>query len=149
MATSPECGGTLGFVLTAGATVGEKCWIWVLLSLPHPVARAGAVADCCRGANLSSFGGASEKRLVSRGRPRGPGPGEELSAFPTSGVRSRAKLWEPFRPWLPVSLAPAASGHRGFWGEPGLQASGPLARRRSAEARLKVLLRDALLLTGT
>lgn len=86
MATSPECCGTLDFVLTAGATVGEKCWIWGLLPLLHPVARAGAVADCCRGGSLSSFGGAREKRLVSSGRPRVPWPGEGLSAFPTIGV---------------------------------------------------------------
>lgn len=114
MAISPECGDTLGFVLAAGATMGEKCWIGGLLPLLHAVARAGAVADCCRGASLSSFGGAREKRFVSNGRPRVPGPGEELSAFPASGVRSRARLWEPCKLWLPVSLVPAASGHPDF-----------------------------------
>lgn len=72
VATSPECCGVWGLVLAAGAAAGEKCWSWELP--PPPVAMAGAVADCCRGASLSSFGGASEKRLVSSGRLRGPRP---------------------------------------------------------------------------
>lgn len=50
--------------------------------------------------------------------------------------------------WLPVSLPPEASEPPGFRGESCLGASGPLARSRSAEARLKALLRDALRLAG-
>lgn len=114
MATSPECGGFGGLVLATGATAGEKCGSWEVLPPPPPVAMAGAVADCCRGASLSSFGGASEKRLVSSGRLRGPGPWQGPPAFPTSGVRSQARLWELegvvlCRVWLPVSLPPEAS----------------------------------------
>lgn len=106
MATSPECGDVLGLVLAAGVATGEKCCSWELLPPPPPVAMAGAVADCCRGASLSSFGGASEKRLMSSGRLRGPET--------CSGVRSRARLWELggaglCRLWLPVSLPPEAS----------------------------------------
>lgn len=62
-------------VLVAGAAAGKKCWSWELLPpLLMVVAIAGTVADCCRGASLSSFGGASEKRLVSGGRFREPEP---------------------------------------------------------------------------
>lgn len=46
--------------------------------------------------------------------------------------------------WLPGSLPPEASGPPSSC----LQASGPLARRRSAEARLKARFRDALRLAG-
>jgi len=77
VATSAACGGVWGLVLVAGAAAAGKCWVWELLLLqgpPPPVAMAGAVADCCRGASLSSFGGASEKRLMSGGRLRGAGP---------------------------------------------------------------------------
>lgn len=72
VANSPGCRGPWGLVLGAGAAAGEKCWSCELL--PPPVAMAGDVADCCRGAGLSSFGGASEKRLRSSGRLRGLGP---------------------------------------------------------------------------
>ena len=117
VATSPGCWGFGGLVLAIGATAGKKCGSWEVPLLPPPpppVAMAGAVADCWRGASLSSFGGASEKRLVSSGRLRGPGPWQGPPAFPTSGVRSRARPWELegvvlCRVWLPVSLPPEAS----------------------------------------
>lgn len=78
VATSAAWGGVWALVLVAWAAAGGKCWVWELLlplqEPPAPAAMAGAVADCCRGASLSSFGGASEKRLTSGGRLRGPGP---------------------------------------------------------------------------
>lgn len=77
-ATSAAWGGVWALVLVAWAVVWGKCWVWELLlplqEPPAPVAMAGAVADCCSGASLSSFGGANEKRLTSGGRLRGPGP---------------------------------------------------------------------------
>lgn len=76
VAASPEWGGVWGLVLAAGAAADGKCWGWELLpqAPPPPEAMAGAVADCCRGTSLSSFGGASEKRLTSGGRLRGAEP---------------------------------------------------------------------------
>lgn len=133
-------------MVLAGGAVGEQG--------EAPEARAGAVADCCRGASLSSFGGASEKRRTSSGRPRGPG--QVPPALAASGVRSRTRLCGleegpgPGGGWLPVSLLPTVMGPTSFCGGHScLQASGPLARRRSAEARLKARLRDALRLAGS
>lgn len=113
------------------------------------VEAVGEAENWWKESGLSSFGGARERRLASSCRQRESTPCKEPATFADWGLSLKV-AWElvgteALQVWLTASLPPHRSA-ADLWGLSCLYVSGPVARRRSAEAKLNALLSDVLLL---